>query len=165
MRGEWDEVNRTKPRKVVRWWKEEENRAEERINSYLYVAAAFCWQSVSKDLLPCPFSRCQIVIEPQWESKKASTLWLWHPLALCLAVNNRHISSSKKQKSDIWESPEPNTVGSASLNWMAARDLMWGHCVLSYLWSIWLTATGCEPLLWNIRMDKLTVRFTDMMPL
>lgn len=54
----------------VSWWalpKHLERRGrekEKRINSYLYVAAAFCWQSASKDLLPCPLSPCQTVIEP-----------------------------------------------------------------------------------------------------
>lgn len=74
---------------------------EERIDSYLYVAEVFCWQSASKDLFPCPLSLCQIVIKPSWNSKKPSTHLLWHQLFLFVSLSitqtHMHISSWKKQ--------------------------------------------------------------------
>lgn len=45
----------------------------EKRDSYLSEREAFCWQSASKDLFPCPLSPCQIVIKPSWKSKKAFT--------------------------------------------------------------------------------------------
>lgn len=93
------------------WWamlkhlvgrREKKYKREDRIKSYLYVVAAFCQQSASKDFLPCPLSPCQIVIEPSWKSKKPSPLSLWHqhPFFVSLAVTQTymHISSWKEKK-------------------------------------------------------------------